>query len=416
MAINKAPWKTKNWFVSPWDYADDVTKDFAPPRKVTVEDVTLRDGEQQAGIMFKKDEKIRIAEKLAEAGVQCIEAGTPAVSPHDEAAIKEIVKRKLGPQIFCLSRCVESDIKRAVDCGVDGINTSVPGSKLLMELGYGWSWERATETAIKGTTLAHEQGLHVSFAGVDGTRADLEWYLSFHERIAKEGHIDSLILLDTMGSLTPEAVAYIMRKLKERVKQPILAHFHNDFGLSVANTIKAVLCGAEVIHTTVNGVGERSGMAPMEETTLALRILYGIDVGIKYEKLRELAKIVEQASGVPMIPNRGIVGDTAYHLESGMPVEEYLNIGKKGGMDLAKIGLFPVHHTFVGNDQPEIVLGKLSGRGNVLAWAENLGIQLSNDEVIDIVMAVKAKSYEKKGLLNEVEFRKVIEEVKVKDK
>ena len=279
MIDNKEPWKTKNWFVSPWDYADEVMKNLTPPPRVTVEDLTLRDGEQQAGIMFKKDEKIRIAEKLAEAGVQRIEAGTPAVSPHDEAAVREIVKRKLGFQVFCCSRCAEVDIKRAADCGVVGVNISVPGSKLLMELGYNWSWERAAETAIKGSIIAHEQGLHVSFAGVDGTRADLEWYLNFHEMIVKQGHVDSLTLLDTMGSMNPEAVAYIMKKLRERIKIPIQAHFHNDYGLAVANTIKAVLCGAEVIQTTVNGIGERSGNAPMEETSLALKTLYGIDVG-----------------------------------------------------------------------------------------------------------------------------------------
>src|SRR3989339_1541826 len=109
------PWKTDNWFVSPWNYQEEVTQGFKPPKKVRIHDVTLRDGEQQAGIIYRKQDKVRIAEKLAEAGVHRIETGMPAVSPMDEAAIREIVKRNLGPEIFCFSRCIVDDLKRAAD-------------------------------------------------------------------------------------------------------------------------------------------------------------------------------------------------------------------------------------------------------------------------------------------------------------
>ena len=127
------PWRTENWFVSPWNYLEEVTRDFQPPKQVKIHDVTLRDGEQQAGIIFTKDDKVRIAEKLAEVGVHRIEAGMPAVSPPDEAAIKEIVKRDLGPEIFCFSRCMVDDVKRAVDCGVRGIVMEIPASAHLIE-------------------------------------------------------------------------------------------------------------------------------------------------------------------------------------------------------------------------------------------------------------------------------------------
>ena len=416
MTTSHQPWKTNNWFVSPWNYVKEVTRDFMPPQKVKIHDNTIRDGEQQAGLMFTKEEKIQIAEKLAEVGVHRIEAGTPAASLHDEAAIREIVRRKLGPEIICLSRCTEEDVKRAKDCGVDGINISIPGSKLLMELGYGWSLERATDVAIKGTTLAKELGLYVIFAAVDGTRADMEWYLRLIERIAKEGHIDSLCLMDTVGSLAPDAVGYIVRKLMERIKKPVEAHFHNDFGLCVANSIKAVLCGAEVVQTTVNGIGERSGNTPMEETVLALLTLYGIDTGIKCDKLRDVAKMVERISGVPMVPNRGLVGDTTFNVGTGGVVEEYTRISKEASIDLAKVALFPIHHAFVGNKEPEIVLGKLSGRGNILIWAGRLGIELTEEEVPDVVREVKARAYAKKAGLSEAEFKMIVEQVKAKGK
>src|SRR3972149_955956 len=134
--MDEKPWKTSNWFVSPWNYEQEVVEELNFPSEIKVHDITLRDGEQQAGIVFSKDDKVRIAEALAEAGVHRIEAGMPAVSPSDEAAIKEIVKRALGPQIFCLSRCMIADVKRAVDCGVSGVAMEIPSSDHILKYGY----------------------------------------------------------------------------------------------------------------------------------------------------------------------------------------------------------------------------------------------------------------------------------------
>jgi hypothetical protein len=152
------PWKTDNWHVSPWNYVAEVTEGFQPPEKVRIHDITLRDGEQQAGIIFTKDDKIRIAEKLAEAGVHRIEAGMPAVSPNDEKAIREIVKRNLGSEIFCFCRCMVKDVDLAADCGADGIVIEIPASKHLIEQGYKWPLEKAIDLSIKATAHAKEKG------------------------------------------------------------------------------------------------------------------------------------------------------------------------------------------------------------------------------------------------------------------
>ncbi len=273
------PWKSDSWFVSPWNFAAEVTADFHPPARLRIHDVTLRDGEQQAGIVFTKDEKIRLAEKLAEAGIHRIEAGTPAVSPNDEAAIKEIVKRKLGPEIFVLSRCMIDDVKRAVDCGVDGVTIEIPSSEHLVEHSYKWSMEKATELSIKATRFAHEQGLYVSFFPVDATRSNINWFLQLIERVAAEGHMDALGLVDTFGVLSPHGASYYTRTIRKRITKPLEVHFHNNFGMAVANTIMAVLEGGEVIHSTITGIGEGGGNCPMIEATMALRILYGVDAG-----------------------------------------------------------------------------------------------------------------------------------------
>jgi len=281
----KEPWKTDNWFVSAWNYLPEVIKGFKPPKQVKIHDVTLRDGEQQAGITFTKDDKIRIAEKLAEVGVHRIEAGMPAVSPADEAAIKEIVKRNLGPEIFCFSRCMVDDVKRAADCGVNGVVMEIPCSEHLIKYAYGWPMEKAIDLSIKATSAAREMGLYTSFFTIDATRAEMDWFLNLIERVATEGHMDALVLVDTFGVLSPHGASYFTKRVKERINKPLEIHFHADFGLAVANTIEAVLAGAEVIHSTVTGIGERAGNAPMEETVLALLTLYGIDVGLKYDKL-----------------------------------------------------------------------------------------------------------------------------------
>jgi isopropylmalate/homocitrate/citramalate synthase len=401
------PWKTENWFVSPWNYLQEVTKDFNPPKKVKIHDVTLRDGEQQAGITFTKDDKIRIAEKLAETGVHRIEAGMPAVSPPDEAAIREIVKRNLGPEIFCFCRCMVDDVKRAADCGVKGIVMEIPSSPQLIEHAYKWPLEKAIDLSIKATSAAKEMGLYTVFFTIDGTRTDMNFLLDLVDRVSKEGHMDAFTLVDTFGVLSPQGASYFTRKVKERVSKPLEIHFHSDFGLGVANTIMAVLAGAEVIHSTVTGIGERAGNAPMEETVLALLTLYGIDVGIHYKKLNELSQLVQKLSGTKVPAGRPFVGKGAYDIESGIVTGWYRNVFKK-----SPTTVYPVRPEFVGHKRPKILLGKKSGLDNVAIWSQKLGITLSEEESMNVLQRVKLKAHDLKRPLNVKEFKKIVEEVR----
>ena len=405
--MDTTPWKTENWFVSPWNFLDEVTKDFHPPPKVKIHDITLRDGEQQAGVIFTKDDKIRIAEKLAEVGVHRIEAGMPAVSPPDEAAIKEIVKRDLGPEIFCFCRCVVDDVKRAADCGVKGIVIEIPASAQLIEQAYKWPLQKAIDLSIKATAFAKEQGLYTVFFTIDGTRADLKWLLDLVDRVAREGHMDAFTLVDTFGVLSPQAASYFTQKVKERVSKPIEIHFHSDFGLGVANTIMAVLSGAEVIHSTVTGIGERAGNAPMEETVLALLTMYGIDVGIDYSKLNELSKLVQTLSGTQIPPNRPFIGEGAYTIESGIVTGWFKNAYGKNPTTV-----FPVHPNFVGHEAPQILMGKKSGIDNIALWSQKIGIELNEDESLAVLRQVKLRSHDLKRVLNEDEFREIVKQIR----
>ena len=398
------PWKSENWFVSPWNFADEVRAPFRFADQIQIHDITLRDGEQQTGVVFTKDDKVRIAEALAEAGIHRIEAGMPAVSAADEAAIREIVKRDLGPEIYAFSRCMIDDVKRAQDCGVTGVVTEIPASEHLIEYAYQWPLEKAIDLSITATNYAHEQGLKVVFFLIDFTRSDINWVLDLVTRVADEGHMDSLALVDTFGVVSPHAMPYFVKHVQARIDKPLEAHFHQDFGTGVANTLIALAEGVEVAHTTVLGVGERAGNAPLEELVVALRTMYGVDVGIDYSKLYGLAKLVEELSGHKVPTNKPIVGDQLYQIESGIVTSWLRNVGDEHVTEV-----FPVHWDMVGQQPGGSALGKGSGIDSVKIWAEQIGVELSDDEAMDVLLNVKQFALEKKRLLNQDDFRRIVE-------
>jgi isopropylmalate/homocitrate/citramalate synthase len=398
------PWKTDKWFVSPWNFNDAVCAEFHFPKTIQIHDITLRDGEQQTGVIFTKDDKIRIAEGLAEAGVHRIEAGMPVVSPSDMAAIKEIVKRNLGPQVFAFSRCMVDDVKRAVDCGVSGVVMEVPSSQHIIQYAYQWPLERAIQLSIESTAYAHEQGLEVVFFPIDFTRADMNWVLDLILRVANEGHMDALALVDTFGVVSPHAMQYLVRQVKARVNKRLEAHFHMDFGMGVANTIMAVAEGVEVIHSTVLGLGERAGNTPMEETAMALLTMYGIDIGLKYDKLYSLARLVQDLSGHAVPSNRPVVGEALYQIESGIIASWFQNCGAQQPTEL-----FPYHWDVVGQPPAKVVFGKGSGIDSIKAGLKGIGLDFTEEEAMQVVGAVKQFSLDRKRLLTEAEFRSVAE-------
>lgn len=399
--MSKEPWHTTNWFTSPWNFAPQVRSGIAVPPKVRIHDITLRDGEQQAGVVFSKDDKIRIAEKLAQLGVHRIEAGMPAVSPSDEAAIKEIVKRNLGPEIFAFSRCMVDDVKRAVDCGVKGVVMEVPSSQHIVQKAYRWDLDKAIELSIASTRYAHEQGLYVVFFPIDSSRAEIDWFLDLITRVASEGHMDALAVVDTFGVLSPHAIPYLVKKIRERIKQPLEAHFHMDFGMGVANTILGVAAGIEVIHSTVLGIGERAGNTPMEETVMALTTMYDCDLGLDLTVLTDLARLVRDLSGTFVPANRPVIGDMLYNVESGIITSWVRNCGHA---DITEV--FPFRWELVGQQPVKVVLGKGSGVDSVKYWLDQLGMDgASEEEVLAILGKVKALSLAQKRLLTQDEFR-----------
>lgn len=396
------PWHTPSWFTSPWNHEPSVVGDLEFPAGIEIHDVTLRDGEQQAGVIFTADEKIRIAEALAEAGVHRIEAGLPAVSPSDFDAVKRIASMGLPSKIYAFSRCIVEDVERAIACGVHGVVMEIPSSRHLIELGYRWSVERAIDLSVAATRKAHEAGLAVSFFPIDATRASLEDYLNLVESVAKDGHLDGLGLVDTFGVLTPHAVERFVRASQQRFTVPLETHFHMDYGLGVANSLIAAAAGVGVIQTTVSGIGERAGNTPMEEVVLALLTLYGRDTGIVTQKLTSLARLVAELSGVEQPSNRAVTGTRLFDVESGIIAGWVRNV-----RDGDRAEALPYLPELVGQTGAHIVMGKGSGVDNVSEWLDRAGLSADETQRLEILQRVKAFSLDHKRLLTQDEFASI---------
>lgn len=404
--MSTEPWRTGSFFSSPWNYLPEVTEGFEIPDNVQIHDVTLRDGEQQAGIEFSADDKLRIAEALAEAGIHRIEAGLPAVSSADKEAVDRIVAADLPAEIYAFSRCMVSDVELALDAGVAGVVMEVPASHHLIESAYQWPLERAIDASVEATKYAHDNGLKVTFFPIDATRASMTELLDDLEAVATDGHVDNIALVDTFGVTSPHAIRYYTQRVRQRLDVPLETHFHMDFGMGVANTALAVTEGASVLHTTVSGLGERAGNAPTEETVLALLTMYGLDLGIKTENFTDIARLVADLSGVSQPSNRPVTGDRLYNVESGIIATWVNNVGD----DLLEP--FPYRPELVGQPEPSIVLGKGSGLDSVAIWLSRHGINDAETKEIEAILAeVKGRSLAKKGLLDDDEFLDIVREV-----
>lgn len=400
-----SPWQNEGrWFTSPWNYLEEARSGLNLPDKVVFHDITLRDGEQQAGIALNRDDKVAIAKRLAAAGVDRIEAGMPIVSAQDEAAIKDIVQLDLGPQIFAFSRCMVDDVKRAKDTGVSGVVIEIPSSGHMIEKAYGWPLERAIDLSIEATLAAKEAGLETVFFTIDSSRAEFDWYLDLVERIGKEGHMDALALVDTTGGVAPHAIPVWVQKVRERLPGTRLeAHFHDDFGLAVANTLSAISAGVEVVHTTVSGIGERAGNCPMEELALALNMLYGVDHNLNTEEFYALSRLVRERTGHTIPSNRAVVGEQLFEIESGIIAGWYERC-----IDDEPTEVFPYRWDVVGQPPARVVYGKGSGLPSVVLALKALGITADDDQMRSVLAAIKERSLETKALLPFEEVKEIV--------
>lgn len=387
------------YFVSP--YNKEVKYKFK--KDITVYDTTLRDGEQTPGVAFSSDEKMAIARKLDELKVPQIEAGFPIVSNEEREIVKKIANEGLDAQIICLARTKIDDIDAALDSDVDGIITFMGASDLHLEHKLHFTREQALNLCMRSVEYAKDHGLFVAFSAEDATRSDLDFLKRMYKK-AEGYNVDRIHIADTVGAATPQGIDYLVRELKKDIKTDIAMHCHNDFGLAVSNSIAGLLAGASAVSVTVNGIGERAGNASLEELVMALKILYGKDLGFKTKHIKEISALVSQATGLDIPYNKPVVGKNVFRHESGIHVDAVIE---------EPLTYEPYVPELVGQ-QRQLVLGKHSGCRAVKAKLDACGYKVSDDQLCKIVREVK-KTREKGTYINDDVFKEIVKNMSLAD-
>lgn len=396
--MGKGYYQEGAWWTSP--YNERSSEPFGGA--VEIHDATLRDGEQTPGVVFSQDDKVAIADGLMEVGVSRIEAGMPAVSRDDFLAIQRIAKKYPDAKIFSFARATRGDIDLVVDSGSKGVVIEVPIGKPKLKYQFHWEWENVFQKSADCINYAKSCGLYTLFFPYDATRAtedDLENLLT---AIRRDAPPDAVGIVDTMGCALPSTIRYMVKWYKKLIGDiPVEVHTHNDFGLAVAAELAGAEAGASVLHSCVNGLGERTGNAALEELILCMNILYGADTPYKLEPLLPLCSLVERLSGVPCAQNKPFVGARNYMRESGIGVDLVIK---------EPLAMFATDPRYF-NRTAQIALGKKSGKASVTYYLDEMGIEADDEQVTAILAQVKQTGTENKRLLTMDEFEAIVHTV-----
>jgi isopropylmalate/homocitrate/citramalate synthase len=359
-------------------------------------DTTLRDGEQTVGVVLDPEQKLEIARLLDDLGVDRIEAGFPRVSQDDWDAVKLMSEAGLRAQIWGFSRAVRADLEALVELGVPASVIESPISDLkLNAIGV----DRATMLGriTDAMRFAADHGVLAAFFGVDSTRAEPDFYERVYKSAVDAG-ASEVVVVDTLGIASPEAVAELVGKTADWVGPEVPVHFHghNDFGLATAAAVAAVRAGARWIHGTINGMGERAGNANLGEVALTLRALYGVESNLNLDRIREVSARVQALSGYALEPWKPVTGETLFTRESGAVASQFHD----------PPSIEPYSSRLVAA-QRAIVLGKKSGLDSIRIKAEELGLDLPDERRADVLAKVKALGARKRGLVTDDEFREL---------
>lgn len=344
-----------------------------------INDTTLRDGEQTAGVAFTGGEKCTIARALARAGVPEMEIGIPTMGEAEIEVIQDIASQHLSSQLMVWARMVDADLDAALRCPVDIVHLSLPVSDLQLESKLRRSRDWVLAQIVPHVGRALDAGVDVSVGMEDASRADIDFLCRVAEEAQRAG-ARRVRFADTLGMLDPFGTWTMVSRLRRAVDIEIEMHAHNDLGLATANTLAAFRAGATHANTTVNGLGERAGNAPLEEVVMAMRHIHGADAGITTQSLVQISHLVERASGRRIAANKSIVGSDVFTHESGIHVDGLIkNPRNYQSFDPAELGR-----------SHRMVLGKHSGSHAVLAAYAQLGMYPSVPEVAQIIERIRA--------------------------
>lgn len=353
-------------------------------RNIRIFDTTLRDGEQTPGVALGSAEKVEIASALDDAGVDVIEAGSCATSAGEREAIRAVADLGLDAEISTYCRMRKDDIDQAVLCDVDSVHLVVPSSPLhiatKLHIDVSDPVQKASffERVSDVTEYAKGRGFVVEFSCEDASRSSVPFLAELYQH-GISAKADRLCFCDTVGALVPEKTEVIFSELSFRLKAPLSVHCHDDFGLATANTLAALRAGASQAHVTVNGIGERAGNASLEEVSVILEKMYGVQTHIHTDQLFRLSRLVSRLTGVPVARNKSLVGENAFTHEAGIHVHDLIK-NEESYEFLAP--------QTVGRKR-RIILGKHTGLSSVELALKELDLFATDEQKAEIFRRVK---------------------------
>ena len=362
---------------------------------VVIDDTTLRDGEQTAGVVFSRREKLAIARMLDAIGVQELECGIPAMGDEEREAVRALVDLGLNARLITWNRALVPDIRASIDCGISAVDISLSVSDQMIAHKLRKSREWVKEQLKTALGFAKEHDLYVSVGGEDASRADIHFLIELME-ITRQMGGDRFRFCDTLGILDPFSMYDKVSGLRRAVPElDIEVHTHNDLGMATANAIAGIRAGARFVNTTVNGLGERAGNAALEEVVMGLKLACGIDLGLDTHRFQEISRFVARASHRPVPPWKAVVGERVFSHESGLHADGVLKDPRNyEGYDPADVGL-----------ERHFVVGKHSGTSGVVERYRDMGISVSRKEATFILERVRVIAQRVKRPLNEKELR-----------
>ncbi len=369
-------------------------------RIIKIFDTTLRDGEQSPGASMNVDEKIQVARQLVRLGVDIIEAGFPIASPGDFEAVKRIAAEVSGATIAGLARAKEEDIRRAWEAVKDAprrrIHTFHSTSDIHLKYQFRVTREEALKRSMDMVKAARSLVEDVEFSPMDATRTEVSYLLDVLDAVVDAG-ASTLNIPDTVGYTTPTEFGNLIRAIKQRIgdRAVISVHCHNDLGLAVANSLTAILEGAGQVECTINGIGERAGNASMEEIVMALKTrpqFFNADTNIKTREIYKTSRLVSKITGIFVQPNKAIIGSNAFAHESGI---------HQDGLLKERLTYEIMKPEDVGIPSSKLVLGKHSGRHAFKTRLQELGYEVTEEELARAFEKFKRLADQKKYIFDE---------------
>ena len=358
-------------------YADIYNAYGEKPKKLRVLDSTLREREQHPAASFTNKQRIQIAWMLDYFGVDQIEI-SPVVSDDHKEAVKTIIKQGLKADIVSHGRALKSDIDVSLSCDATWCAAYLGISEIHLKDKLRITQEQAMDRAVETVEYAKSHGLKIRFTVEDGSRAEPEFLLKMCRAIEEAG-VDRISLPDTVGILRPVGMYNFVKKVREAVDTPLDAHVHNDIGFALANAFAGCDAGVDQIHTTIDGIGERTGIPPLAEVSVALTYLYKSPNDFRLDMLQDLSRLIEDYTSIRPYDSKPIVGSSAYKHKAGTHLAAILK---------NPAAYEPIPPRAVGNKR-RIVFGELAGKTGASYLMSILGLEKNNDSAKAVAAGLK---------------------------